>query len=135
MTTNSESHESVPEDMDVRKPSSLLRRAGSSQSRKGIIAAAELLGGVSYASAEAFRSLNSALTPEAVTRDGLRSSIFVGIREGNVRFLEELSQTSRRVFDAFRPPRPGEEVDSRAVAETIRQQAPRRRTPADEEAT
>ncbi|HSR24091.1 MAG TPA: hypothetical protein VLW53_11105, partial [Candidatus Eisenbacteria bacterium] len=27
---------------------------------------------------------------------------------GNVRFLEELSRTSRRVFDAFRPPRPGE---------------------------
>jgi hypothetical protein len=135
VTTESESGESVPEDMDVRKPSARIRRAGASQSRKGIVAVAELLGGFSNASAEAFRSLNSALTPESVTRNGLRASIFVGIREGNVRFLEELSQTSRRVFDTVRPPRPGEEIDSGTAAEIQGQQARRRPTPLDEEAT
>ena len=108
MTTDSNPSASAPEDMDVRKASVRLRRAGSATSRRSIVAAAELLGGVSGASAEAFRSLNLALTPEAVTRDGLPASVFIGIREGNVRFLEELSRTSRRVFDAFRPPGPGE---------------------------
>lgn len=98
----------APEDMDVRKASARLRRAGTAQSRRSIAAAAELLGGVSVASAEAFRSLNAALTPEAVTSAGLAACLYAGIREGNVRFLEELSRTSRRVFDALRPPGPGE---------------------------
>lgn len=105
MTTDPERTDSMPdEDLDVRKPSARLRRAGTATSRRSIVAAAELLGGASVASAEAFRSLSQALTPEAVTRDGLPASVFVGVREGNVRFLEELSRTSRRVFDAIRPP-------------------------------
>ena len=98
----------APEDMDVRKASARLRRAGEAQSRRGIMAAAELLGGVSTASAEAFRSLNASLTPEAVTSAGLPSCLYAGFREGNVRFLEELAKTSRRVCDAMRPPGPGE---------------------------
>jgi hypothetical protein len=96
------------EDVDVRKPDVRLRRAGTAVSRRSIVAVAELLGGVSGASAEAFRALNRALTPEAVTRSGLPASVYIGIREGNVRFLEEISRTSRRVFDALRPPQPGE---------------------------
>lgn len=108
MTADEESVDLTGEDLDVRKASVRLRRAGSAQSRKSIVAASELLGGVANASAEAFRSLNAALTPEAVTRSGLGASVYVGIREGNVRFLEELSRASRRVFDALRPPRPDE---------------------------
>jgi hypothetical protein len=96
----------LPEDMDVRKASARLRRAGTAQSRRSIVAAAELFGGISHASAEAFRSLNLALTPEAVTRSGLAASVYTGLRDGNVRFLEELSRTSRRVFDALQPPGP-----------------------------
>jgi hypothetical protein len=96
----------LPEDLDVRKASARLRRAGSAQSRRSIVAAAELFGGISHASAEAFRSLNLALTPEAVTRSGLAASVYTGLRDGNVRFLEELSRTSRRVFDALQPPGP-----------------------------
>jgi hypothetical protein len=98
----------APEDMDVRKASARLRRAGATQSRRSIVAAAELLGGVSNASSEAFRALNLAMTPEAVTSSGLGTSLYAGVRDGNVRFLEELSRTSRRVFDALNPPGPGE---------------------------
>lgn len=108
MTTGDESKQPTSEDLDVRKPAVRIRRAGAAQSRRSIVAAAELLGGISMASAEAFRSLNTALAPEAVTRSGLPASVYIGIREGNVRFLEELSRTSRRVFDALRPPGPGE---------------------------
>ena len=95
-----------PEDMDVRKASARLRSAGSAQSRRSIVAATELLGGIANATADAFQSLNLALTPDSVTRSGLTTCVYVGIREGNVRFLEDLSRTSRRVFDAFRPPEP-----------------------------
>jgi hypothetical protein len=95
-----------PEDMDVRKASARLRSAGSAQSRRSIVAATELLGGIANATADAFQSLNFALTPESVTKSGLTTCVYVGIREGNVRFLEDLSRTSRRVFDAFRPPEP-----------------------------
>jgi hypothetical protein len=109
----------APEDMDVRKASARLRSAGAAQSRRSIVAAAELLGGVSEATAEAFRSLNLNLTPDAVTSTGLGASIYAGIREGNVRFLEELSRTSRRVFDAFRPPGPGEPVSAAPQANGI----------------
>ena len=116
MSEDSQSYETMAEDLDVRKPRARLRRAGASQSRKGILAAAELLGGLSYASAEAFRSLNSALTAESVTRQGLGASLFIGLRDGNVRFLEELPQTSRRVFDAVRPPRSEEEIGVRTGA-------------------
>jgi hypothetical protein len=97
-----------PEDMDVRKASARLRTAGTAQSRRSIVAATELLGGIANATADAFQALNLALTPEAVTRAGLTASMYVGFREGNVRFLEDLSQTSRRVFDAFRPPDPND---------------------------
>ncbi|HYW24803.1 MAG TPA: hypothetical protein VE953_11615 [Terriglobales bacterium] len=93
-----------PEDMDVRKASARLRSAGSAQSRRSIVAATELLGGIANATADAFQSLNLALTPDSVTKSGLTTCVYVGIREGNVRFLEDLSRTSRRVFDAFRPP-------------------------------
>jgi hypothetical protein len=102
-----------PEDMDVRKASARLRSAGTAQSRRSIVAATELLGGVANATADAFQSLNAALTPEAVTKSGLTTCVYVGFREGNVRFLEDLSQTSRRVFDALRPPEPD---DPAAVA-------------------
>jgi len=110
MTADDESMDSTAEDMDVRKASVRLRRAGSAQSRRSIVAVSELLGGVATASAEAFRALNQALTPEAVTKSGLGPSVYVGFREGNVRFLEELSRASRRVFDALRPPGPDEAV-------------------------
>ena len=69
------------------------------------MATTELLGGLSGASAEAFRTLNEALTPEAVAADGLRGCLYRGLRDGNARFLEELSKTSRRVFDALRVPK------------------------------
>lgn len=107
------------EDMDVRKASARLRSAGTAQSRRSIVAAAELLGGISTATAEAFRSLNLSLTPEAVTNTGLGASIYAGVREGNVRFLEELSRTSRRVFDAFRPPASGEPTSAAPVSNGI----------------
>jgi hypothetical protein len=83
----------------------------------------ELLGGVSNASAEAFRSLSSALTPEAVAAADLRASVFSGLRDGNVRFFEELSRTSERVFDALRVPRGSSEAaevpDPESVARQI----------------
>lgn len=97
-----------PEDMDVRKATARLRSAGTAQSRRSIVAVAQLLGGVAEATADAFQSLNASMTPEAVTKYGLGASVYMGVREGNVRFLEELSRTSRRVFDALRPPNPDE---------------------------
>ena len=109
----------APEDMDIRKASARLRRAGTAQSRRSIVAAAELLGGIANATADAFQSLNMALTPEAVTKSGLSASVYVGIREGNVRFLEELSRTSRRVFDALYPPAPGEPAPPGPESERI----------------
>jgi len=94
--------------MDVRKATARLRRAGTAQSRRSMVAVAQLLGGVANATADAFQSLNESLTAEAVTKYGLGHSVYMGVREGNVRFLEELSRTSRRVFDALRPPGPDE---------------------------
>ncbi|HXM58709.1 MAG TPA: hypothetical protein VOB72_25140 [Candidatus Dormibacteraeota bacterium] len=120
MTANDRATARAPDDMDVRKASARLRRAGAAQSRRSIVAATELLGGVSNATAEAFRSLNVALNPEAVTRVGLPASVYAGIREGNVRFLEELSRTSRRVFDALRPPVPGEAAAPPPAGEDVR---------------
>jgi hypothetical protein len=64
----------------------------------------ELMGGVAGATAEALRALNAAMTPEAVANVGLRAGIYAGLRDGNVRFFEELSRTSGRVFDALRGP-------------------------------
>jgi hypothetical protein len=119
VTTDSETYDSIPEDMDVRKPRARLRRAGTVQSRRSIVAMSELLGGVSNASAEAFRSLNSAMTPDAVARAGLGTSLFNGVRDGNARFFEELSHTSRRVFEALRPPRTAEEVGPLADPESV----------------
>jgi hypothetical protein len=92
-----------PEDLDVRKPRARLRRFGTAQSRRTILATAELLGGVSSASAEAFKSLSASLTSEDVASVGLGASLFNGIRDGNSRFFEELSRTSRKAFDALRP--------------------------------
>jgi hypothetical protein len=119
MTADNQSMHAAPEDMDVRKASVRLRRAGSAQSRRSIVAVGELLGGVASSSADAFRALNLALTPEAVTRSGLGSSIYIGIRDGNVRFFEGLSRTSRRVFDAMRPPGPDEPVPSAITDQEI----------------
>src|SRR5437879_5013420 len=119
MTANDGSTSRPAEDMDIRKASARLRSAGAAQSRRSIVAAAELLGGVSTAAAEAFRSLNRALGPEAVTGSGLGASVYAGVREGNVRFLEELSRTSRRVFDALRPPGPDEPAPTGPPVERI----------------
>ena len=41
---------------------------------------------------------------EAVAVGGLRASIYAGLRDGNVRFFEELARTSGRAFDALRGP-------------------------------
>lgn len=93
------------EDMDVRKPGVRIGRAGRGRTRRSLVATTELLGGLSGASAEAFRSMNAALTPDAVAAGGLRECVYAGLRDGNARFFEELSRTSRRVFDALRGPR------------------------------
>jgi hypothetical protein len=109
MTANDRTKgQSEPEDMDVRKATARLRSAGTAQSRRSIVAVAQLMGGVANATADAFQSLNASLTAEVVTKYGLGASVYMGVREGNVRFLEELSRTSRRVFDALRPPNPDE---------------------------
>jgi hypothetical protein len=105
MTTNDRTKDQQePEDLDVRKATARLRTAGTAQSRRSIVAVAQLLGGVANATADAFQELNEAMTTELVTKYGLGASVYMGVREGNVRFLEELSRTSRRVFDALRPP-------------------------------
>lgn len=111
-------HEDEDEDMDVRKPSVRVGRAVSGRSRRSLAATAELLGGLSNASAEAFKCLNSALVPEAVAAEGLRGSLFTGLRDGNSRFFEELAQTSRRVFDALRIP-PTESGQEAGAAQSI----------------
>src|SRR5262249_6530257 len=115
-TTERPANIGEPEDLDVRKASARLRSAGTAQSRRSIVAAAQLMGGVASSTAEAFQALTQALSPEAVTRGGLPASLYVGFREGNVRFLEDLSITSRRVFDAFRPPDPDDPAPARPEA-------------------
>jgi hypothetical protein len=105
MTADTEHPASAQEDVDVRKPTVRVRRARGGRSRRSLVATTELLGGLSGASAEAFRTLNEALTPEAVAAEGLRGCLYRGLRDGNARFLEELSETSRRVFDALRVPK------------------------------
>lgn len=119
MSVDNQSFEPLPEDLDVRKPRARLKRAGTAQSRRSIVAFAELLGGISNASAEAFRSLNAALTPEAVASTGLGTSLYNGIRDGNTRFFEVLSQTSTRVFEALRPPKGKEENGARAYVDAV----------------
>jgi hypothetical protein len=59
------------------------------------------------------------MTPDAVARAGLGTSLFNGVRDGNARFFEELSHTSRRVFEALRPPRTAEEVGPLADPESV----------------
>jgi hypothetical protein len=123
VTTDGESVDTVPEDLDARKPAVRVGRARRGAPRRSLVAAVELLGGVSNASAEAFRSLSSALTPEAVAASGLRASLLSGLRDGNVRFFEELSHTSERVFDAVRVPKTASEAaevpDPESVARRI----------------
>lgn len=92
------------EDMDVRKPSVRVTKAARGRSRRSLVALVELLGGLSNASAESMHTLSTALTPEAVATDGLTNSILAGLRDGNARFFEELSNTSKQVFDALRSP-------------------------------
>jgi hypothetical protein len=108
VTTDSESVDSVPEDLDVRKPAVRVRRAGRGRSRRSLVATVELFAGISNASAEAFRSLNLALTPEGVAAAGFRASVLTGLRDGNARFFQELSHTSQRVFDALQAPKAAE---------------------------
>ena len=105
MTVDTEHATPAQEDVDVRKPTVRLLRGQEERSRRSLVATTELLGGLSGASAEAFRTLNEALTPEAVAADGLRGCLYRGLRDGNARFLAELSETSRRVFDALRVPK------------------------------
>lgn len=93
------------ENMDVRKPSVRVARAARAPSRRSLVAVVELLGGLSNASAESMHTLSTALTPESVAADGLSNSILAGLRDGNARFFEELSNTSKHVFDALRAPR------------------------------
>lgn len=110
------------EDMDVRKPSVRVSKAARGRSRRSIVATVELLGGLSNASAESMKTLSTALTPESVADEGLGNRILVGLRDGNVRFLEELSTTSRRVFDALRAPRAddgAESLDADSVARRL----------------
>lgn len=110
------------EDMDVRKPSVRVSKAARGRSRRSIVATVELLGGLSNASAESMRTLSIALTPESVADEGLGNRILVGLRDGNARFFEELSTTSRRVFDALRAPRAedGRDVlDADSVAQRL----------------
>jgi hypothetical protein len=87
------------------------------------VATVELLGGASNAVAEAFRAVSQTLTPEAVAATGFRASVFNGLRDGNVRFFEELSRTSQRVFDGLRGPRGAGETggvpDPESVARNI----------------
>ncbi len=107
------------EDVDVRKPSLRVGRAARGRSRRSIVATVELLGGLSNASAESLHTLSIALTPELVATDGLGNSFLAGLRDGNARFFEELSNTSRRVFDALRAPR--SEGQTKVDAETVAQ--------------
>lgn len=110
------------EDMDVRKPSVRVSKAARGRSRRSIVATVELLGGLSNASAESMRTLSIALTPESVAEEGLGNRILVGLRDGNARFFEELSTTSRRVFDALRAPRAEdsrEALDADSVAQRL----------------
>ncbi len=107
------------EDMDVRKPSVRVTRAARGRSRRSLVAMVELLGGLSNASAESMHTLSTALTPESVAVDGLGNSILAGLRDGNARFFEELSHTSRRVFDALRAPREGKAGAAEGVAEQL----------------
>lgn len=100
------------EDMDVRKPSVRVSKAARGRSRRSIVATVELLGGLSNASAESMKTLSISLTPESVAEEGLGNRILVGLRDGNSRFFEELSNTSRRVFDALRAPRAEGDSDS-----------------------
>lgn len=93
------------EDMDIRKPSVRVTRAARGRSRRSLVAMVELLGGLSEASAESLHTLSTALTPESVAADGLTNSILAGLRDGNAKFFEELSNTSRHVFDALRAPK------------------------------
>lgn len=110
------------EDMDVRKPSVRVAKAARGRSRRSIVATVELLGGLSNASAESLHTLSTALTPESVAVEGLGNRILVGLRDGNSRFFEELSNTSRRVFDALRAPRGERDApapDAESVAQRI----------------
>ena len=119
MPTDGESFEAVPEDVDVRKPAVRVGRAGRGRSRRALVAVVELVGGAANASAEALRSLNAALTPERVAVAGLRASVYVGLRDGNVRFFEELARTSAHVFDALRGPAAGPEAAEVADTESV----------------
>lgn len=121
MDTNTSSGP-MNEDMDVRKPSVRVSKAARGRSRRSIVATVELLGGLSNASAESMRTMSLALTPESVADEGLSNRILAGLRDGNARFFEELSNTSRRVFDALRAPRPEggpESLDADSVAQRL----------------
>lgn len=109
------------DDVDVRKPSVRVSKAARGRSRRSLVATVELLSGLSKATAESLNTLSTALTPESVADHGLGNSILTGLRDGNARYFEELSKTSRRVFDALRAPRPDRvtEADADTVAHRL----------------
>lgn len=104
MSDPNENSGTLPKDGEGRKPLVHTGRAGTAVSRKSLLATAELLRGISNASAEAFHSLSSALEPEAVAERGLGPSVLRGLVYGNARYFEVLSQTSTRVLDAISGP-------------------------------
>ena len=123
MKSDNESLDLAPEDLDARKPAVRVARAGRGWSRRSLVATAEILGGVSNASAEAFRSLGSSLSAETVAGAGLRGSLLEGLRTGSARFFEELSHASERVFDSLRGPNarrePVQVPDAESLAQRI----------------
>jgi hypothetical protein len=58
--------------------------------------ACEVLGGISHASAEAFKTVNSHLSAE-------KPNVVEGVLKGNARFLEEISHTMEAVAERLRP--------------------------------
>lgn len=107
-----EGFDPFPKDVEVHKPLAGTGRTARGWSRKSMLATAELLGGISNASAWAFHSLSSALSPEAVAERGLRASMLRGLVYGNARYFEVLSKTSMRVLDAISGPGGSDESPS-----------------------
>jgi hypothetical protein len=100
--------ETLSEDSDVREPATGTGRTPSAPAERIVIATAELLWGISNASAEAFHSLSLALEPKVVVERGLQASILRGLREGNGRYFRMLAQTSSRVFGTIRGAAPSD---------------------------
>jgi hypothetical protein len=72
--------------------------------------ACEVLGGISHASAEAFKTVDSHLSAE-------KPNVVEGVLKGNARFLEEISHTMDAVAERLRP-RPTASADHKADSDT-----------------